>query len=135
MFRTIALLLTMLVALAAGVALAPSVAQARYASIVVDVDSGQVLHAVNADTPNYPASLTKMMTLYLLFEALEKGEVTLDQALPVSKRASGMAPSKLGLRPGERSEEHTSELQSLMRISYAVFCLKKKTKHKNLHRT
>src|SRR3546814_1367986 len=81
------------------------------------------------------ASLTKMMTLYLLFEALEKGEVTLDQALPVSKRASGMAPSKLGLRPGERSEEHTSELQSLMRISYAVFCLKKKTKHKNLHRT
>src|SRR3546814_5119981 len=42
-----------------------------------------------------------MMTLYLLFEALEKGEVTLDQALPVSKRASGMAPSKLGLRPGE----------------------------------
>src|SRR3546814_16289424 len=47
------------------------------------------------------ASLTKMMTLYLLFEALEKGEVTLDQALPVSKRASGMAPSKLGLRPAE----------------------------------
>src|SRR3546814_19673259 len=71
MFRTIALLLTMLVALAAGVALAPSVAQARYASIAVDVDSGQVLHAVNAATPNYPASLTKMMTLYLLFEALE----------------------------------------------------------------
>src|SRR5690606_39208888 len=95
MLRTIALLLTMLVALAAGVALAPSVAEARYASIVVDVDSGQVLHAVNADTPNYPASLTKMMTLYLVFEALEKGKLTLDQALPVSKRASGMPPSKL----------------------------------------
>lgn len=101
MFRTIALLLTMLVALAAGVALSPSVAQARYASIVVDADSGQVLHAVNADTRNYPASLTKMMTLYLLFEALEKGKMTLDQALPVSKRAAGMAPSKLGLDPGD----------------------------------
>jgi len=100
MFRKIALLLMMLVALGAGVAVAPSQATARYASIVVDADSGQVLHAVNADTRNYPASLTKMMTLYMLFEQLEKGAMTLDQALPVSKRAAGMPPSKLGLKQG-----------------------------------
>jgi len=100
MVRKIALLLMMLVALGAGVAVAPSQAIARYASIVVDADSGQVLHAVNADTRNYPASLTKMMTLYMLFEQLEKGTMTLDQALPVSKRAAGMPPSKLGLKQG-----------------------------------
>jgi len=97
MLRKIALLFTMVVALIAGVALAPSAAQARYASIVVDADSGQVLHAVNADTRNYPASLTKMMTLYMVFEALHKGQLTLEVQLPVSKRAAGMPPSKLGL--------------------------------------
>lgn len=76
-------------------------AQARYASIVVDADTGQVLHAVNADTRNYPASLTKMMTLYMVFDALENGKLTLDQRLPVSKRAAGMPPSKIGLKRGE----------------------------------
>ncbi len=101
MFRKIAQLLTMLLAFAAWISLAPAEAEARYASIVVDVDSGQVLHAVNADTRNYPASLTKMMTLYMVFEALEKKTLTLDQALPVSKRASGMPPSKLGLKRGQ----------------------------------
>ena len=103
MVRKIALLLTMLVAWTIGsIGLMPSTAEARYASIVVDVDTGQVLHAVNADTRNYPASLTKMMTLYLVFEALEKGTLTLDQKLPVSKRAAGMPPSKLGLNAGDR---------------------------------
>lgn len=76
-------------------------AQARYASMVVDAETGQVLHSVNADTRNYPASLTKIMTLYMVFEALEKGKLTLKQKLKVSKRASGMPPSKLGLKVGE----------------------------------
>ena len=101
MFRKIALLFLMLLTLAGWATLAPSEAVARYASIVVDADTGQVLHAVNADTRNYPASLTKMMTLYMVFEALEKGRLTLDQELPVSKRASGMPPSKLGLKRGD----------------------------------
>jgi len=101
MFRRIALLITMLLAVAAAVGLAPSGAEARYASIVVDADSGQVLYAVNADTRNYPASLTKMMTLYLVFEALEKGTLKLDQKLTVSRRAAGMPPSKLGLKEGD----------------------------------
>jgi len=102
MLRKIALLFILLLALSGGVALAPASALARYASIVVDAETGQVLHAVNADTRNYPASLTKMMTLYMVFDALEKGTLKLDQMLPASKRAVGMPPSKLGLKVGER---------------------------------
>lgn len=100
MLRKIALLFTMVVVFGAGLAVMSSPADARYASIVVDSETGQVLHAVNADTRNYPASLTKMMTLYLVFEALEKGKLKLDQRLPVSKRAAGMPPSNLGLKAG-----------------------------------
>ncbi|MEH6630934.1 MAG: D-alanyl-D-alanine carboxypeptidase [Halopseudomonas aestusnigri] len=73
-------------------------AQAKYASLVLDVDTGEILYSRNADTRNYPASLTKMMTLYMAFEALEKGKLKMKQKLPVSRRAAGMAPSKLGLK-------------------------------------
>jgi len=76
-------------------------AEARYAAIVIDMESGKVLHETNADTRNHPASLTKMMTLYMLFEALEDGRVTPDQQLKVSRRAAGMPNSKLGLKQGE----------------------------------
>ncbi len=76
-------------------------AQARYASIVIDYDTGRVLHETNADTRNYPASLVKMMTLYLAFEALERGDITLDKKLTVSRRAAGMPAAKLGLKRGE----------------------------------
>ena len=77
-------------------------AEARYAAIVIDADSGDVLHSVNANTRNYPASLTKMMTLYLLFEALDQGHVGLHQHMTVSQNATQARPSKLGLRRGER---------------------------------
>ena len=76
--------------------------QAKYAAIVIDADSGKVLFSRNADTRNYPASLTKMMTLYMAFEALEKGTLKLNQKLKVSRRAEGMAPGKLGLRRGQK---------------------------------
>jgi D-alanyl-D-alanine carboxypeptidase len=76
-------------------------AEAKYASMVVDADTGEVLHAVNADNRNYPASLTKMMTLYLLFDALDRGQVKLTDRIPVSAHAAAQAPSKLGLRPGQ----------------------------------
>ena len=76
----------------------PALAQAKYASIVVDFKSGRVLHEVNADTRNYPASLTKMMTLYMTFDALSAGRLSLTQRLKVSRRAAGMPASKLGLR-------------------------------------
>ncbi len=101
MFRKFAFAFFALLVTAVWAGLSSESAQARYASIVVDADTGQVLHAVNADTRNYPASLTKMMTLYMVFDALEKGKLTLDQRLPVSKRAAGMPPSKIGLKRGE----------------------------------
>ena len=72
----------------------------KYASIVIDADTGGVLHAVDADEQTYPASLTKMMTLYLTFEALAKHRVQLEHQLPVSEHAASMAPSKLSLKPG-----------------------------------
>lgn len=73
----------------------------RYAAIVIDGETGKVLFARNADKARYPASLTKIMTLYLTFEALEKGKVKLDTRMKVSKRAAGQAPSKLWLKTGD----------------------------------
>ena len=86
---------------AAATILATQPAQAGYASFVMDAQSGEVFHARNADTRNFPASLTKIMTLFMLFEGLETGRLKLDQALPVSRRAAGQAPSKLGLQVGQ----------------------------------
>ncbi len=74
---------------------------AKYASFVIDTTTNKILHSVNADTRNYPASLTKMMTLYMVFEALEKGTIQLDDEMVVSSRASQRPPSKLGLRRGQ----------------------------------
>ena len=76
-------------------------AEAKYAAFVIDANTGQVYYARNADTRRFPASLTKMMTLYMAFEALETGKLTADQPLPVSRRAAGQAPSKLGLKAGQ----------------------------------
>jgi D-alanyl-D-alanine carboxypeptidase len=72
-----------------------------YAAMVVDANSGEVLHNTNADSLRHPASLTKIMTLYLLFEQLESGKLRLDSRLEVSQHASLQAPSKLGLVPGQ----------------------------------
>ncbi len=72
-----------------------------YADVVVDANSGHVLHGTNADALRHPASLTKIMTLYLLFEQMEAGKFRLDSRLEVSEHASQQAPSKLGLRPGQ----------------------------------
>lgn len=73
---------------------------AKYASLIVDEQTGQVLHARNADDRKYPASLTKIMTLYMAFDALKHGKLHMTQKLPVSRRAAGMSPSKLGLKRG-----------------------------------
>jgi D-alanyl-D-alanine carboxypeptidase len=76
------------------------IGSARYSSIVVDASSGEVLEEVNADQLRHPASLTKMMTLYVTFEALRDRRISLDQPVPVSPHAAGMEPTKLGLLPG-----------------------------------
>jgi D-alanyl-D-alanine carboxypeptidase len=73
----------------------------QFSSIIVDANSGATLTANNPDATRFPASLTKIMTLYLLFERLESGKLKLDSELPVSEHASEQAPTKLGLRPGQ----------------------------------
>jgi D-alanyl-D-alanine carboxypeptidase len=72
-----------------------------HAEIVVDANGGKVLHADNPDELRHPASLTKIMTLYLLFERLDAGTLKLDSELNVSEHAAGQSPTKLGLKPGQ----------------------------------
>ncbi|MYZ46657.1 D-alanyl-D-alanine carboxypeptidase [Rhizobiales bacterium L72] len=79
---------------------APASAAERYAALVVDAKSGETLYERYADEPRYPASLTKMMTLYILFEEMSAGRVTLDTQFTVSKYAASMPPSKLGIPAG-----------------------------------
>jgi D-alanyl-D-alanine carboxypeptidase len=75
-----------------------------YAAMVVDAKSGRTLHAVNEDAPRIPASITKVMTLYLLFEQLERGRFNMGSEFTVSAYAARQAPSKIGFRPGETIE-------------------------------
>ncbi len=84
-----------------GPLVAQSSENARYAAVVVDAASGEVLFARYADSRRYPASITKVMTLYLAFEALAEGKVKLTDTLTVSPRAASQPPSKLGLAAGQ----------------------------------
>ncbi len=79
---------------------APAQANPKYAGIVVDAKTGKVLYSEDADALRYPASLTKMMTLYLTFEALEAGKIRLNSRVPVSRNAAKEPPSKLGVGAG-----------------------------------
>ncbi len=76
-------------------------ADPAFAAIVVDANSGRTLYGVNENELRHPASITKVMTLYLLFEQLDKGALTLQSPIPVSERAAAQEPSKLGLEPGQ----------------------------------
>ena len=94
----ILLLFTLLLA-----ALAPvSTKAAPYAAMVMDARTGEVLHSRNADTQLHPASLTKMMTLYIAFQAVERGEISLDDMVTITPLAANEPPSKLGLVAGQR---------------------------------
>ena len=85
------------------VAVAPEqAAAAPYAAMVMDARTGEVLHSRNADTRLHPASLTKMMTLYIAFEAVRNGEISLDTEITVSRNAEAEPPSELGLRRGQK---------------------------------
>lgn len=96
------LALAMLLWSADGAQARAQIGSERYSSIVIDAATGRELEAVSADEPRYPASLTKMMTLYLTFEALRDHRVSLETLVPVSPHAASMSPSKLGLVPGVR---------------------------------
>ncbi len=82
----------------------------RYSSIIVDHRSGRVISAVSPDDQRHPASLTKMMTLYMVFEGLRDRRITLQQNVPVSSHAAAMSPTKLGLMPGSRISVHEAIL-------------------------
>ncbi len=81
-------------------AFSPALAQEKYASIVIDADTLETIHESYADEARYPASLTKVMTLYMLFDALNSGEVRLDEPLFISANAASQPASKLGLKAG-----------------------------------
>lgn len=103
--------LAVVIVLALGLLLAgTAMAQGnpRYAGIVIDADTHDVLYAENADARRYPASLTKMMTLYLLFEALEDRRLGLNQTLSVSRTAAAMPATKLWLQPGDSLRVETA---------------------------
>ncbi|KQB11824.1 D-alanyl-D-alanine carboxypeptidase [Rhodobacter capsulatus] len=89
--------------LAVFLALLPvALSAAPFAAYVMDARTGEVLYEKNADTRLHPASLTKMMTLYIAFQAIESGEASLDTMVTVSANAAGQAPSRLGLRTGQK---------------------------------
>ena len=91
--------------LAACIVCLAGVAQAQqFAALVMDARTGKVIHAVNADTRVHPASLTKMMTLYIVFDEIRRGRLSLDQKVTVSKHAASEPPSRLGLREGQQIE-------------------------------
>ena len=87
--------------LVAAVTPAFSVA-APYAAMVMDARTGKVLHSRNADTRLHPASLTKMMTLYIAFEAVRNKEISLDKKITISRNAAAEPPAELGLRTGQK---------------------------------
>ncbi|MDB2390571.1 D-alanyl-D-alanine carboxypeptidase [Alphaproteobacteria bacterium] len=88
--------------LSCGVMIWPqNVMAAKYASIVINADNGRVMYARNADAVRYPASLTKIMTLYLLFEEIKSGRMDMHSRIGVSKLAASRSPSKLYLKPGQ----------------------------------
>lgn len=75
---------------------------ASTSSIIIDAESGEILSSSAADQLRYPASLTKVMTLYITFDALEKGLIKMDDKLPVSRKAANRSPSKLGVKAGQK---------------------------------
>lgn len=96
--RALAALLVLLLAFAGA---APAMANSKYASIVMDAGTGEILSQSHADKSLHPASLTKVMTLLLAFDALQQGRIGLNDRIRMSSHAAGMPPSKLGLQAGE----------------------------------
>ncbi|MBW8733131.1 MAG: serine hydrolase [Asticcacaulis sp.] len=104
---------TALTAAAAGAVHAGDLSyNSRYAAIVVDAQSGEVLYAARADSARYPASLTKIMTLYMVFDALAKGDIRPTDTITVSARAASQAPVKVYLKAGD-----TLDVDTAMRLA------------------
>lgn len=98
--QAIAALFVSLLVLATAPIQSAQAASSKYAAIVIDARTGKVLHAENADSRRYPASLTKMMTLYLVFEALSKGKIKKTTPVEFSAQAATQPPTKIGVKAG-----------------------------------
>jgi D-alanyl-D-alanine carboxypeptidase len=96
--KTLAIAVALIIG--SGASLETAAAAVPNSAIIVDAKTGKMLYGANVDAQRHPASLTKMMTLYLLFDALASGKTSLDARMPVSAYASAQAPSKLGMKPG-----------------------------------
>lgn len=93
---------SLVLGLCANILLGFPSAAAPFAAFLMDARTGETLYSQNADTPLAPASLTKMMTLYITFQEIEAGHVSLDTMITVSKNAANQAPSRLGLKAGQK---------------------------------
>ena len=102
LWRAFACSLVMAVTIAINAGFSGSVQAAPYAALVMDARTGEVLYETNSETRLHPASLTKMLTLYIAFEAIDRGEISLDTMVKISKHAAAEPPSKLGLKAGQR---------------------------------
>lgn len=98
----------------------PPIQNERYAAIVVDASDGRVLYQVHADQRRFPASLTKMMTVLMLFEALDQGRITKTTAIPVSEYARARPPTKIGFARGGTIDVDTAIRALLIRSANDV---------------
>jgi D-alanyl-D-alanine carboxypeptidase len=102
----------------------PPLQGGRYAAIVVDASSGKMLYDSESGAPRYPASLTKMMTLYMVFEAMQQGRITKTTLIPVSADAARQPPTKIGFKPGEaidvESAIHALTVKSANDVAMAI---------------
>ena len=103
-----------------GIVFIPSLSEAKYASLVIDAETGRELYSRNADTKNYPASLTKIMTLYMVFDALDRKKWNLKTRLKVSRRASRQPQTRLGLKVGQTISVHNAILALVTRSANDV---------------
>jgi len=92
------------------IAAPPPGPETKYSALVIDASSGATLYEVNATAARYPASLTKMMTLYLLFEAMDQGRLSKTTEIPVSSFASRQPPSKMGIKAGQTIDAESAIL-------------------------
>ena len=98
--RVVTCLPALATAAALGLSAAPAQANTKYAAIVVDANTGRTLFESSADAPRYPASLTKMMTLYMAFEAMKAGKISKSTKVTFSKFCAAKPPTKLGIGAG-----------------------------------
>jgi D-alanyl-D-alanine carboxypeptidase len=106
----------------AALGLAEHASAAPNAAIVVDAKSGKVLYSSNADAIRHPASLTKIMTLYMLFESIDSGRTGLNSPIQVSSHCAGQAPSKLGFKPGQSIKARDAILSLVTKSANDVAC-------------